>query len=308
MIYQVSSFSAAATYNGGYIAPVEDPNLPPIEVWKYFSDMWKTMCNVRDTQSSIVQCKLIERRKVSECNAERRNNFFRLDNALKFVDIMIEYCNMYLPQAVGELALYDIFSHSNICASMERELSSSETLRLISENRCPVFYERDHHIFGYSFLSPYDGNRMTPIEFADHAQEYSNIHNGNGYGYSEILRGCHRDWVSYRVKDPINIKWPIIYVNPYVINAFINADPLKANRSSVMQYHSYAAYVHGYAALYLLIEMCHRHDYGNGSVDLLDAKLLWESIDTFINDDHYLVSYANFFGVAKKLVHGFYTM
>lgn len=154
MVFHICTMQKRITYKTIEI-PFEDKKVTVFENYGAVTSFWKEICDERDACDCITQHRLSNYRTTKEersiCN-QFSDEWFNPMNAIRFMKMMLEWCDEYLPEEVGRKAILEIFQLEDICASHQTAQTSIRVHLKISPKE---FYSTYYQLFGFGEIPAY---------------------------------------------------------------------------------------------------------------------------------------------------------
>lgn len=208
--------------------------------------MWRDICDWRDSADCVVRISIR-----GEIDAVGKNEVAIGLNLVGFCNVMAYYANAYLPKAEGAAALRAIFEDS--CLSWE-----STRDYIMDHGKIKPFLPESAGVFSFHFYEPQEWAKHSMVAIAGagdfipyHIQDYSVI--------CDTVNQC-----------PAKAR-PMIWVNPYIVRAFI-----KTQDSDMV-----ATTMQTYASSFIITAALEAHE---GEVDDGMVYQLWDAMRAFAED------------------------
>lgn len=265
MVFRICTMQNRTTYKSVMI-PFEDRSLSTHEVWMYISKLWSDLCEKRDRFEGITQHRLSNyklERDLKAITAEFKGSWFDPMNAIRFVRMVLEWCDEYVPEAPGLDAISKIFYSEQVCAASETSLLTKTLLRTeIGGKKASFFNIFKYQVFGYGTIRApeyFDSN-----EVLYRIQEGSII-DGKALEYRLCMKRGIEEYYGNGVEAGTV---PMIYLNWHIACAIFTSkqravDPL---------------YFTAIPALFLTITALQKYHYGTFNDDFIDIKYFWDAM------------------------------
>lgn len=268
MDFRICTMGDRVQYETVHI-PFEFETISMQSIWESVESVWTRLCLVRDRAyescGQLIQHSLrFRREELGRLDKEFKKKWFFPPNAVRYMRMLLEWCDEYVPVDIGLRALKEILFNYDIAASYHLLYRYKNTVNAKKGMTFPIAAST---LFNYDYILT---SCYFSASFTTHIVASAYASNTDIYEYRGCMYACIDNY--YKEKYFSGSEVPMIFLNPYVCKA-IFYEHYKNGEFTFPD-------VVSIPALYLTITALQKYHYGDFDDPLTDIVYFWRAMQS----------------------------